>query len=297
MKKTFIPQVVSTAIQACLAIALLFSMGKSSAQVVAWDDSFDGASLNANLTQFTAGAGAGSSQSGGQLVMDVGVSNGSAQAAVNTTTDQTGTITTFNGEKLYNFYDHQVKARFDIASISGTNGGTGRNVFYFSIGDDAGGNYAPQSGVLDNGIGFSLEQVTATPYWRIYYLPLTNGDAGGGVVANISGVPTSLTYTLEGTEATIEMVGATITAVGSSGSGTVSGTDLTVALADLSSNVTGYTMAFGAYNWGNVGTKTVATLNSFEVTVIPEPSTWALLATSLTALVIFRRRRTPSTQS
>jgi len=280
-----------TRIVTTVSALLLLAAGPLQAAVI-WDDDFSGASLNTNFTQFRQGAGAGSTQADGQLVMDVGVTNTSAQAAVNTTTDQTGTITTFNGEKLYNFYDHQVKARFDIASISGVNG-SNRNTFYFSIGDDVDGNYAPVNGALDNGIGFTLEQVTvsSSTYWRLGYNHLTAGVAGGGVVADISGVPTSLTYTLEGTEAIILMLGATITKVGSFGNGTVGGTDLTVALADLSANISGYTMAFGARNQGAVDAKTVVTLNSFEVTVVPEPSTFALLAASLTALMLFRRRR------
>jgi len=266
--------------------ALVLAAGALQADGV-WSNDFSEASLNANYTVFKAGAGAAVTQTGGQLVMNTAVVNGSAQAAVNTTTDQTGTVTIFNGANLYNFYNHQVKVRFDIASITGTSG-TGRNVFYLSIGDDTAGNYAPQGNVLDNGIGFRIEQISTG--WRIMYTGLVNGIESGGTVALIGGVPTAITYTLEGTSATIQMEGATITAVGSLGSGTTGGTDLTVALADLSTNISGYTMAFGAYNWGNISEKTVVTLDSITVEVIPEPATLGLFNIPPVRPFVFARR-------
>jgi hypothetical protein len=247
-----------------------------------WDDAFDGASLNANLVQYTAGAGAGSVQARGKLVMDTGGVDGSRQAAVHTAAGPSDAMATSKGKKLYNFYDHPVTVRFDIASISGTPGG--RNLFYFSIGDDAEGNHVPQKDVLDNGIGISLEQVVVegSTYWRIYYSALEGSEAGGGVVANIAGVPTALTYTLEGTRASIELEGATVSKRGRLGSGKIGGTGLTVELADLSANISGYTMAFGAYNFGRVSEKTVVELDSFRVLLskaVPdsEPSSLGLI--------------------
>lgn len=222
-----------------------------------------GGTFDSSYTEYTAGAGAGVCETNGQLVLDVGVANGSAQAALSTHVDQSGTLTQFDGDVLYNFYEHPLQIDFDIASISGTNG-SGRNVFYFSIGDDSAGNYMPQNTVLDDGIGFALEQVTTTPYWRIVYQSLNNASASGGVVANISGVPSALSFLLDGTNAIIRLDGATITAVGGYGSGTVGGVELGVTLADLSASVSGYTLAFGAYNQGNVTDRTVVTLNSFS---------------------------------
>lgn len=41
----------------------------------------------------------------------------------------------------------------------------------------------------------------------------------------------------------------------------------------------------------NDASATPGYFDSIKVSVVPEPSTWALLAGSLTALVVFRRRR------
>lgn len=224
---------------------------------VIWNESFTNTLLNTNWTEFTQGAGAGLVQTAGQLVMDAGVSNSAAQAALNTITDQTGTITTSGGQPLYNFYHHQVTARFDIASISGANG-SGRNEFYFSIGDDADGKHQPQGNALDDGIGFRLEQVGDPSSWRIIYQALVGAAASGGTVANLSGVPSAITVVLNGTQATILLEGAT-SADGDS--------VLTQTLADYSANISGYTLAFGAFNLGTVTEKTVVTLDAVSIEI------------------------------
>ena len=72
---------------------------------------------------------------------------------------------------------------------------------------------------------------------------------------------------LNGTQATIQLEDATIDSTGSAGSGTVGGVELSVTLADFSANITGYTMAFGAWNFGAVDEKTVVTLDAVTVEV------------------------------
>ena len=222
-----------------------------------WDDSFDGAVVNTNWTEYNQGAGAGASQTGGQLVLDSGIPTGSAQATLFTTNNDDGTMTTFNGAKLYNFYDHPVKTRFDIASISGSNG-LSKNVFFFSIGDDADGKYNPQANALDDGIGFRLEQAGDPSIWRIIYQALDGAVATGGTVANLNGLPSAITYTLDGTQATILLEGTTSTG---------GDAELTQPLADYSANISGYTLAFGALNLGTVTEKTVVTLDAVSIEV------------------------------
>ena len=69
-------------------------------------------------------------------------------------------------------------------------------------------------------------------------------------------MPTAITYTLNGAQATIELEGATSTSGDSV---------LTQTLADLSTNISGYTLAFGAWNYGAVNEKTVVTLNAVSI--------------------------------
>ena len=181
--------------------------------------------------------------------------NTSTQAALYTTLNQDGDSTVSSGAKLYDFYDHPVTVRFDVASVSGQPGDK-RNVFYFSIGDDAAGKYQPQSNALDDGIGFRLEQQGNPAAWRIVYQALQRASASGGTVADLNGLPTAITCTLDGTQATIELEGTTSTDHDSV---------LTQTLADVSANISGYTLAFGAWNYGTVTEKTVVILNDVTI--------------------------------
>ena len=248
-------------------VGVLLMVGISVQADVAWDDAFDtvsiwndgfDASLNTNWTIYHNGSGSSVSQTNEQMILDTGTVAGSAQAAVNTQSNQTGSITTFNGAPLYNFYDHQVQVRFDIASMTGVPI-SGRTVFYLSIGEDSTGNFAPQETVLDNGVGLSIERL-AGDIWRINNASFTNGVyVGGAVVGTISGVPAAITYTLVGTQLDIVLEGATFTA---SGLATASAT-----VNDISANITDYHLAFGAYNRGTVEGKTVVVLDALAVSV------------------------------
>ena len=262
-----------------MAVVLFAMTGLMAQAGVAWNDTFDG-SLNANWTIYHNGSGSAVLQTGGQMVMDTGIKAGAAQAAVNTLTDQTGSTTTFNGADLYDFYSHQVSVRFDIASMTGVADG-GRNVFYLSIGDDSIGNFAPQATVLDNGVGLSIEHLVGD-VWRINNESFVDAARVlNEIVGNISGVPSALTYTLNGTQLGIELEGATFTGTGLA--------TATSTVADLSSNITDYNLAFGGYNRGVLLEKTVVTLDDVNITVIPEPAIAGMLGLGMTGLLIFRR--------
>ena len=234
-----------------------------------WDDDFSGALINANMTQY-APAPSTITQTGGQLVLDTGSVGIGPRAQVRMLSDETGAITTFNGADLYDFYDHQVSARFDIASIAGTPAGAAAafNVFYFVIGDDATEDYFPQS--LDNGVGFSLQQLNTDgdDWWRLsistHVGEIETADVALGI---LSGLPTAMVFTLVGTSVFIDVEGATFTASGwprSNGDMTLSG-----ALVDLSADISEYNLVFGAGNKGiaPVTAATVVTLNAFKATV------------------------------
>lgn len=166
-----------------------------------------------------------------------------------------------------------MQAQFDIASISDASVGKSRNIFYFSIGEDAGGarnekiSYVPLKGALDKGLGFRLEQLEGE--WRLAYLAVFNGEHAGGVTAKLNGRPDAITFTLDGTQATIRFEGTTIQTHGKAGRGEHGGTELTVELENLSAMLSSYTMAFGAYNWGNATDKSQTVVNLDSVLVTP----------------------------
>ena len=231
-----------------------------------WDDSFATNVVNANWTKFVNGTGAAVSQSGGQMVLDSGIEDGTAEASVSTVTDQAGTATLVDGAPLYDFYSHDVSARFDIASIAGAPvGADHRNTFYFSIGDDSEGLYFTRA--MDYGIGFVLEQldIGSGSFWRLVASSMSNGAETVELLANLSGLPTAITYSFEGPATTIEIEGATV--VDRSGWDLTAGdAKLTGMMTDMSASVFGYTLAFGAHNTGSaVAQKTIVSLDALWV--------------------------------
>jgi len=233
-----------------------------------WDDSFATNVVNANWTQYVNGAGAAVTQSGGQMVLDSGIEDGTAEASVSTLTDQAGSVVEVDGAPLYDFYSHDVSVRFDIASITGApNGADHRNTFYFSIGDDGAGQYFTRA--MDNGIGFVLEHLDtgSGAYWRMVVSSMSNGVETVELFADLNGLPSAITYSFEGTATTIEFEGATVT-VRSAWDLTNGDTKLTGTMTDMSASVSGYTLAFGAYNTGSaVAQRTVVSLDAVLVKV------------------------------
>lgn len=284
---------------ALIGLMTLSIVGVAQAQTTVWNDSFTDGTLNSNLTAENPAASSltESSANGGQLTMNAGGDNGGDRSVVKTKVGQNGE-TTFNGAELYNFYDHTVTASFDIASLSPTSTASGRSSFYFAIGYDV------QTGVnerfdavgMNDGVNFAIELVnggTDPDYWRLYYTERDGGSTGNtGVAAILDAAPTGITFELDGNTATVGLTGAVTTAIGNQGTGVVGQDTLTITMANLS--IPDYTLAFGAYNRNDLdtGVSSVAVLNSFEVTVIPEPGAFALLGGCFAlAWVMVRRRR------
>ena len=270
-----------------LATSLCLGSQLVHAQTTVWYDNFSGSSLKptGNLSIDKTGP-ASVTQGSNQLTMNTGGNASGARAGVYTTTNQTGALSTFNGADLYNFYDHTVTASFDIAGITAT--ASGRPQFFFSIGEDANNQHTATQ--MDLGVSFGIEFSGGT--WRLFYTEQGTG-ASTGVVANFSGVPTGITYTLNGTLATIDITDATFTAIGNQGN-SVDADTVTVTMSNTLGNFNDYTLAFGAQNRTalNSGAETEVILNSFSVSVVPEPSSYALLGGCFTlAWVMVRRRR------
>ena len=251
-----------------LTSLLILSITATQAAETVWDDSFDGRARvpNSNLHEYVKGAGAVVTQGGGNLVLNTNTSAGSAQAAVNTRTDKTGEFNGVGAEFMYNYHAHPVQVHFEIDSIQGKNG-KGGNVFYCSIGEDSDGNYVPQRRGLDHGVGFSLDQLAEHSIWRLSYGSYRDGKGKAKSVALLSAMPTALSFTFTKDMIHIEMAGATVKREGSAGTATPGDTKVSVSIEDLSSVISDYTLAFGAYNHGLVTSETVVKLNRFRVKV------------------------------
>ena len=274
-----------------LASSLCLCSQMLHAQTSVWNDNFSGSSLKPNGHLSIDKSGAGSvSQGSNQLTMNNGTNLTPARAGVYTTTDKTGTLSTINGADLYNFYDHTVIASFDIDAVNYSATTSGRPQFYFSIAKDLNNQHNPVH--MDLGVSFGIELSGGT--WRLFYTEKGTG-AATGVIGSLSELPTGITYTLNGTLATIDITDATFTSIGNQGT-SVDANTVTVTMADYSADFNDdYTLAFGALNRTELdsGAETEVILNSFSVSVIPEPYSYTLLGGcfALAWVVMVRRRK------
>jgi hypothetical protein len=116
-----------------IVISILAAVGVQ-AEVV-WNDSFDGASLNANLSVSASAVGS-VTQTGGQLQMNLSANSAWHRAKVVTLSGQNGEIQHYNGADLFDFTDHQVSVWFDLDQFVGTPGAGGNyNMFDSGIGE------------------------------------------------------------------------------------------------------------------------------------------------------------------
>ncbi len=232
---------------------------------VVWDDNFTGETLNPNWAHDTAG-GASSTYidtANNLLVQETGTTGNAQRASITTATDETGTITGWEGAKLYNFFNHAIRVTLDIASLDGSpvEGGNDRNQYYFSIGADVG----LPGGSPDNQYGFMLEQLDTGngPFWRFLASDNINGtsdfsdDAG---FYSISGAPDTIEYTFDGTNVTVKVTGADFDGE----------SELNLQFADFSPYVSDYKLHLGVRNSGVVKEKTIANYQSLKIEAFGE---------------------------
>ena len=195
----------------------------------------------------------------GQMVLDAGTVPGGT-VGLHTSSDETGKVTTFNGAPLYDFYNHQVSLRFDIASIAGTpNGPDGRNVFYCFFGEVD----------MSDGVLFRLEQLNTgtADGWRLACETRVAAQTVEKVVATFSAQPTALSFALKGPRSMIGIEGAIISGTSNSGLPGAGSTIMEWPLDDLSKNIKDYVISFGVYNTGVPLARTVVALDAFRAEV------------------------------
>jgi hypothetical protein len=230
-----------------IVISLLAAVGVQAG--VVWDDSFDGASLNANLSVSASAVGS-VTQTGGQLQMFLSGNDAFQRAKVVTSSGQNGEMQHYNGADLYDFTDHQVSVRFEIASFLGTPADISNfNAFHVGIGE------LNASAGVATGVKIDLAKRNnaGSDLWRLEL------DGFGALIQLVlDGMPTAFEFDLEGTNLTLRVEGTTFT----------SGLD-TYSWTFNSGTAASYELMFGAYNKGTPTVGTQVTLDSFEVTTVP----------------------------
>ena len=222
-----------------------------------------------NRTQFDAGF-TGTSGITQQTVTGTLVLNG-ANTYTGTTTVNAGTMLVSG--------THTAGAGTYVIGAAGTLGGNG-SITATSLTTTAGSKLTPgETGVLGNAFTFALASGMN--------ISASSNDTGA-YIFDLATVGTSdkITLTLGTLDiGTLDFADFAFNAMGGFGAGTY-------VLFDASSAITGSIGTAAGMIGGFSSTLSIDNLNNdVLLTVVPEPSTWALLAFSLTTVLVFRRRR------
>lgn len=266
------------------------------------EDSFDGSSLNTSVWTFGSNGGLGTSTVGsGSLTLDVNQQANSARAGI--LTDATN----------FNPFTSPITVSLGGLALGGSPG-TSYNSLYSVIGRlpaDAGGeanaglaaSYS-SGGSYGTGGAFGVGVLAFSSAYRIQVLDSGSSVAVKQVQWGITGVPTDMTYVVDGANATwtLTLTGATFTgtAIGTNGlsasltdANTLTGSLFNFTAASLAAGEGSVSrFALGANNGTGVLDGAIATFGDVNVSTIPEPSSFALLASAFVGgLAITRRRR------
>lgn len=256
-------------------VVLFAGLAQAAVPLTAWDEDFSGTSLNSNLTVKQAvgtGTGVTLDTANDSLVMNLQEGSKHYRAVVYTRASQTG-VTTYEGNALYDYSAHTVSTHFDLNAQSMANE-TGR--FRVQMGNLNIGN---SDATTDP--GFAVDLYYGGGEWRLEVL-----EDGVKTLKALTSRPDSVGFDVSGTSLTYWAEGTIVES-------------FTYTLdASNVNNLVDYGLVFGAKGYtndtdpGNPGAyDTNVILDSFEVTVVPEPAMAAMLL-GLGALgTVFGRRR------
>ena len=240
-----------------------------------WDETFDTAGLDANLN-FRNAFGTMTQDGAGTLELDVNSGSKFYRSMIYADTDDAG-LDNFNGNSVFNFNTHTVSTQFDFNSNNMA---------------DTAGIFVVDMGVLsiENNeakiyTGFRVElDFSGGVNWEISFVEYFEGGAPVSTTfTRLDAKPTAFGFDVSGQDVTLSVTGANFT---------IGGTGTT---ADVWSIPTAYTyasygMAFGARENDSAAPGVHVELDSFQVDVVPEPGTYALLAGGLALASVMVRR-------
>lgn len=155
--------------------------------------------------------------SGGELTMTNSAATAGQRSMISRKTDGAGN-TLYNGVEVFNFYDHKLTA--DI-NLSGVVGDTRISYFIGVCYQSASANRSVYD--AEDGVFVALDR-DGTGYRIVTYQRADSGTTSIAHIGYLSGVPTNLVMTLDGSNWTLDMGGATFTQGGFNGTSSANGT-------------------------------------------------------------------------
>lgn len=277
----------------------------ASAQVTLISDTFDGSSVNTGLwANGSTGSLGITTVSGGSISLDVNrqdsARNGLLAHGTNFNPFEAPMTITLNGLSLGGTTNGSPIALYAAVGRLPTDlGGVATGALASTYSAGGGGYYSTGTGGV---LGVSILKFNT----GVHYLQVLDvgGSNGTGTVRNVfgnislSGMPTDMTWVIDGanTQFTITLEGATFTGGPGSGTNTVTGSidHFSETVLDTGSGIVSR-FVIGANNTGATSITDGAIGTFGEVSVvsaIPEPSTYALIASAFICGVVVLRRRT-----
>ena len=182
-----------------------------------------------------------------------------------------------NSENNFNEVDSPV-AIYSFTEINGVQSASRRTGIYARLNStDYSTGYLFQHDFDGANTGFSLINLASNTVLKTDYFDY---NAGGGLNYNPNGNPTTMSITLENTDSGVNWT------ISYGSYYTASGTDNSASQA-----LGGYGTGLLYRNLGNAD-QTFSNYDNLQVSVVPEPSTWALLFLGLGLISLYKRRHT-----
>jgi hypothetical protein len=187
----------------------------SAAVDVLVSEPFSGTSLDAAWEKGLSTSGF--TVSGGELVMTNSAATAGQRTMISRNTDGSAN-TLYNGAKVFNFYNHKLTVDVNLGAVIGDT-----RISYF-LGVCYQSSPANRS-IYDaeDGVFVALDR-DGTGYRIVTYQRADSGTTSIAHIGYLSGVPTNLVMTLDGSNWTLDMSGATFTQGGFNGTSSANGT-------------------------------------------------------------------------
>ena len=276
---------------ALIACAIICAAPHVRAAVII-QDGFDGAPGDTNPTIYYIGAAAGNIVTPSATTPAVGSTGAITGKAYNQVSSSSNSGEVINFTAVTLLTGDSITLSFNYANRTVPTQGTLQFGFFNSMGAPVTASGAAPNGTTTH-VGYFVQKNTAVSSTDCaMYATLGGAGSIGITTINVATNATKLGATISSGVGTAALISHSVTFTLALGSGNVLTETLIFDGTSYGRTSTPVTTTFNEFmwdpsTWGGYGTY----VDNLVVTSVPEPATWALLAFSLTTVVVMRRRR------